>query len=54
MELFIITEQKESRKNSYPRRDLNPGPQPQSKFDDLDRSAIGPALSQSKIKGFLA
>ena len=34
----------QSRKNFYPRRDLNPGPRPQSKSDDLDRSAIGPAI----------
>ena len=40
--LFPIS--KESRKNFYPRQDLNPGPRPQSKSDDLDRSAIGPAI----------
>ena len=25
-------------------QDLNPGPRPQSKSDDLDRSATGPAI----------
>ena len=41
--LFTIL--KESRKNFYPRRDLNLGPRPQSKSDSLDRSAIGPATT---------
>ena len=43
MVYILFTISKESRKNFYPRRDLNPGRQPQSKSDDLDRSAIGPA-----------
>ena len=33
------------RKYFYPRRDLSPGPRPQSKSDDLDRSAIGPVTT---------
>ena len=42
MMYILFTISKESRKNFYPRQDLNPGPRPQSKSDDLDRSAIGP------------
>ena len=48
--LFTIS--KESRKNFNPRRDLNPGPRPQSKSDDLDRSAIGPWIANIWIADF--
>ena len=45
MVYILFTILKEIRKNVYPRRDLNPGPRPQSKSDSLDRSAIGPATT---------
>ena len=38
---ILFTISKESRKKFYPSGDLNSGPGPQSKSDDLDRSAIG-------------
>ena len=44
MMYILFTISKESRKNFYPRQDLNPEPRPQSKSDDLDRSAIGPII----------
>ena len=41
--LFNIS--RESRKNFYPHWDLNRGSRPQSKSDDWDRWAIGPAMN---------
>ena len=54
MNSFAIDEKRKERicspfrkkveKNLNPRWELNPGPRPQYKSDDLDRSAIGPAI----------
>ena len=41
-----MVEGRGTEKDIYPRRDLNPGPRPQSKSDDLDRSAIEPVKFQ--------
>ena len=46
--IFCSPSQKKVKKNFYSRRDLNPGPRPQSKFDDLDRLAIGPGHLNSE------
>ena len=44
MVYIFFTVFKESRKNVYSRRDLNLGPRPKSKPNDLDRMAIGPIV----------
>ena len=44
MVYILFTTSKESRKNFYSCQDLNPGPRPQFKSDDLDRMAIRPAI----------